>query len=218
MMNQSVGGIFDQMRNRRMNEEQEEVKETEVNEENTNEVPAQDSSDGFEDPIEETISEEDLDEAVKKVVRDGKVVTKKTTTKKKRLTSAQKAALAKARKKAHTGAAEKARAKSNKKRASMGLNDEECIECPECGFEGVTEDFDEEDGVLYCPECGAEISQASEACKKNEGCKSKKNEEIDVAELAVRLDECNGSDYMKKALNEGKYDLVQKYLDIKEGE
>jgi len=42
------------------------------------------------------------------------------------------------------------------------------------------------------------------------------NEEVDVAELAARLDECEGSEYMKHALEKGKYDLVKKYLYLKE--
>lgn len=195
MKNQNVSGIFDQMRERRLNEE------TEVEE--------------YEVEVKE-VSEEELDEAVKTVVRDGKVEKKNVPTHKKRLTAAQKKALAQARKKAHTASANKARAKSMKKRNSMNMEDN--IVCPECGFEGSEDDYDEEDGVLYCPECGAEVEgNADEACKKkNEACK--KNEEVDIVELAVRLDECNGSKYMKRALNEGKFDLVQRYLDIKEGE
>ncbi|AWD93018.1 hypothetical protein HSE3_gp066 [Bacillus phage vB_BceM-HSE3] len=62
-------------------------------------------------------NEENLDEATKKVVRGGKVMTIQVKKKKKkRLSPAQKQALAKARKKANTGAAKKARAKSMKVR------------------------------------------------------------------------------------------------------
>jgi predicted RNA-binding Zn-ribbon protein involved in translation (DUF1610 family) len=159
-----------------------------------------------EDSLEET-NEEELDEAVKKVVKDGKVTTKTVSTVKKRLTSAQKKALAAARKKAHTSSANKSRAKSLKVRAKAGLNDEEAIICPECGFEGVQEDFEEEEGHLYCPECGADVCCTDSSC-----------EEVDVAELAARLEAAGSNSFMVRALNEGKYDLVAKYLEIKEGE
>lgn len=193
-MNKSVDGIFEALRQRQLNEEVEsEESQFSVNEEDEPEVQ---------------IDEEDLDEATKKVVRDGKVVTKKVTTRKKRLTSAQKKALALARKKAHTGSANRARAKSLKVRSKRGLNDEEEIVCEECGFTGTAADFENEEGRLICPECGADCGAADEACHE---------ESVDVAELAVRLDECEASDYMRNALNEGKYDLVQRYLKIKEG-
>ena len=208
-----MDSIFNKMRERRLNEEA----ETEVKDAPVVETPEVEAPEVAETPVVETpeveapaadVSEEEMNEAVKKVVRDGKVETKNVSTHKKRLTSAQKKALAQARKKAHTAGANKARAKSMKKRASMNMED--IIVCPECGFEGDAAEFDEEDGVLFCPECGAEYSAASEGCKKNE--------EVDMVELAVRLDECNASDYMKKALNEGRIELVKKYLDIKEGE
>ena len=60
----------------------------------------------------------DMNEASKKVVRGGKLVTVKVKKgKKKKLTAKQKAALMKARKKSHTGSADKARAKSMKVRS-----------------------------------------------------------------------------------------------------
>lgn len=59
--------------------------------------------------------------AVKKVVRDGKVVTIKKRTKKRRMTPAQKAALKKARKKANNSAARAKRKKSNRLRKSKGI-------------------------------------------------------------------------------------------------
>ena len=59
--------------------------------------------------------------AVKKVVRDGKVVTIKKRTKKRRMTPAQKAALKKARKKANNSAARAKRKKSNRLRKSKGM-------------------------------------------------------------------------------------------------
>lgn len=105
---------------------------------------------------------DDLDEKTVKVVRDGKVTKKNVSTKKRRLTPAQKAALAKARKKAHTPAAAKARAKSNKVRNRAGLNEADLITCPDCNFEGEYEDFEENDGVLICPDCGAEVSANEE--------------------------------------------------------
>ena len=208
MKNQNVNSIFNQMKTRRLNEE---VAETATAVETPAvETPVEVAAETT--PVEvaaETtpeVSEENLDEAVKKVVRDGKVETKNVPTKKKRLSSAQKKALAMARKKAHTAAANKSRAKSMKKRAAMNMED--ILVCPDCGFEGTADEFEEEDGVFFCPECGAEYT----------GSIGDANEDIDIAELAVRLDECNGSEYMKKALNEGKYDLVKKYLTIKEGE
>lgn len=106
---------------------------------------------------------EDLDEKTVKVVREGKVVKKTVKSKKRRLTPAQKAALAKARKKAHTADANKKRAKSNKVRSKKGMNEDDSITCPECGYEGEYDDYDVEDGVLICPECGAEVD---EGCSK----------------------------------------------------
>lgn len=41
-------------------------------------------------------------------------------------------------------------------------------------------------------------------------------EEDDIAELTCRLEECNGSQFMKDALAEGKVDMVKRYLSIKE--
>lgn len=58
-------------------------------------------------------------EAVKKVVRDGKVKWIKKPLRKKRMSPAQKAALKKARKKANTGAAKRARRKSMKIRKKV---------------------------------------------------------------------------------------------------
>lgn len=103
---------------------------------------------------------DDLDEKTVKVVKEGKVVSKKVATRKKKLTAAQKAALAKARKKAHTAGAQKKRAKSNAVRKKKGMNEEESITCPECGFEGEHDDFDVDEGTLLCPECGAEVNES----------------------------------------------------------
>lgn len=60
-------------------------------------------------------------EAVRKVVRNGKIVLKRTTVRKKKLSAAQRAALKKARMKANTGAAKLARKKAMKMRKSRGL-------------------------------------------------------------------------------------------------
>jgi|SaaInl8_200m_RNA_FD_contig_31_461673_length_1535_multi_7_in_0_out_0_2 hypothetical protein len=62
-----------------------------------------------------------VEEAVEKVVRDGKKVVKKIRLKKKKLSSAQRAGLKKARRKAHSGAAKRNRTKSLKKRKSLGI-------------------------------------------------------------------------------------------------
>lgn len=59
--------------------------------------------------------------AVKKVVRNGKIVTIKKRTKKRRMTPAQKAALKKARKKANSSGARAKRKKSNRLRKSKGM-------------------------------------------------------------------------------------------------
>lgn len=60
-------------------------------------------------------------ESVKKVVRDGKIVTIKTNRRKRRMTPAQKAALKKARSKANSSAARAARKKAMRLRKSRGM-------------------------------------------------------------------------------------------------
>lgn len=60
-------------------------------------------------------------DSTQRVVRDGKVVLKKIPLRKKRLSAAQRAALKKARKKAHSAAARRSRAKSMRTRKSRGL-------------------------------------------------------------------------------------------------
>lgn len=109
----------------------------------------------------EMIAEELLGERTITVVRGGKKVKKTVRTVKKRMSPKQKAALAKARRKSHTGAAKKARAKSLKARKTSGLesfseqekeavyyceacdqtyilpNNGETVECPDCGGEAV---------------------------------------------------------------------------------
>jgi len=68
------------------------------------------------------IGEEAIEDLLKTVIRGGQVVKKKIRTVKKRLTSAQRAGLVKARKKAHTGAAKMHRLKSFKKGQMKGLH------------------------------------------------------------------------------------------------
>ena len=60
-------------------------------------------------------------DATQRVVRDGKVVIKRTPTHKRRLSPAQRAALKKAQKKAHSAAARRSRAKAMKLRKSRGM-------------------------------------------------------------------------------------------------
>ncbi|MFW6029678.1 MAG: hypothetical protein ACOCRO_05425 [Halanaerobiales bacterium] len=70
---------------------------------------------------------EEVDEKVKTVVKNGQKVKKKVPTKKKKMSSKQKQALKKAQKKSHTSKANKNRAKSNRKRKSMGLNNSNTV-------------------------------------------------------------------------------------------
>lgn len=150
---------------------------------------------------------ENLEEKVKKVVRDGKITKVKVPAKKKRLSSVQKAALAKARKKAHTSSANKARNKSMAKGRKAGLHEEDVIVCPECDYEGTEEEFEIKDGVYTCPECECEFEIEDEKCK---------NESLtDDAIMAQILEEINAPTYVKNALNEGKYDFVASYIDLK---
>lgn len=167
---------------------------------------------------------EELLEKVVKVVRDGKVVSKKVATKKKRLSSAQKAALSKARKKAHSSAANKQRAKSVKKRAKAGLNEDDVFECTECGYTGGYEDFSvDDDGNLICPECGAEIDESCDnqtvgkpETKKKEN--TKVNEETsDADDMKALLESVNAPKFVFDALNEGKNAFVTGYLNLKMG-
>ncbi|WP_163836767.1 hypothetical protein [Spartinivicinus ruber] len=66
------------------------------------------------------LSQPVMDKAVRRVI-DGKIVLKKIPTRKRRMTAAQKAALKKARRKAHSAAAKRARAKAMKLRSQRGL-------------------------------------------------------------------------------------------------
>ncbi|HHF2924987.1 TPA: hypothetical protein ACPJ0S_003651 [Vibrio alginolyticus] len=61
-------------------------------------------------------------EALKKVIRDGKVTYIKTNRRKRRMSAAQKAALKKARAKAHSSSAKAARKKANRMRDSRGMD------------------------------------------------------------------------------------------------
>lgn len=149
---------------------------------------------------------DELTEATVKVVRNGEVKKiKKKTGIKKRITPAQKAALVKARKKAHTAAAEKSRQKSLKKGKMAGLHEEE-LECPECGYVGEADDFEvNEDGNFVCPECGAIVE-----CDSNESMS-------DVDAMKKMLEEVKAPEFVFEALKEGKKAFVAGYLDVKLG-
>ena len=130
----------------------------------------------------------ELTESMKLVVRAGKVVKRKVKSKKGKMSSKQKSALAKARKKAHSSGANKARAKSMKvrsKKIKEEINEAEDFECPVCDYVGPMDK--NEDGYYVCPECGAELelNEVEEACgdkksekcgSEDEGCKTKKSE------------------------------------------
>lgn len=102
-----------------------------------------------------------LEEAMKMVVKNGKVVKKKIKTRKQKMSAKQKAALKKAQKKSQSAGAKKARAKSMKVRSKKGLNEGENKECPECGYVGTMRQMD--DGVWECPDCHAELEIAEES-------------------------------------------------------
>lgn len=171
---------------------------------------------------------EELVEKVVKVVRDGEVVKKKVRTgAKPRLSAAQKAALAKARKKAHTAGANKKRAKSMKKGAKAGLHEEDEIECSECGYTGEYDDFSlDNDGNLICPDCGAVIHVNESAGTTDEG----KTEETTTpttdtvneneadtakADMKALLESVNAPKFVHDALDEGKEAFVTGYLNLK---
>ena len=138
----------------------------------------------------------DLTEAIKLVVKNGKVVKKKVKNKKAKMSAKQKQALKKAQKASQKSGAKKARAKSMKVRAKKGLDEGfEEFECPKCGYIGDMEEI--EKGVFVCPECGVEL-------------------EIDDLEVDEQVDEA--LEIYKKALdipafilNEGD-DFVKKYI------
>lgn len=168
---------------------------------------------------------EELVEKVVKVVRDGKVVKKKVRTgAKPRLSAAQKAALAKARKKAHTASANKQRAKSMKKGAKAGLHEEDEIECTECGYTGEYDDFSiDKDGNLICPDCGAVITVNESSGTTDEGNKSKTEEgkvdegAVDTSkdDMKALLESVNAPKFVYDALDEGKEAFVTGYLNLK---
>ena len=141
-----------------------------------------------------------LDEAMKLVVKNGKVVKKQIKRKKQKMSAKQKQALKKAQKKAQSSSAKRARAKSMKVRVKKGLNEAEDMECPVCDYVGPMEEI--EDGVYVCPECGEELVVDDEACGKNKKCEAK-NEALELYKNALDIPEF--------ILNEGD-DLVAKYL------
>ena len=141
-----------------------------------------------------------LDEAMKLVVKNGKVVKKQIKRKKQKMSAKQKQALKKAQKKAQSAGAKRARAKSMKVRVKKGLNEAEDMECPVCDYVGPMEEI--EDGIYVCPECGEELVVNDEACGKNKKCEAK-NEALELYKNALDIPEF--------ILNEGD-DLVAKYL------
>lgn len=143
--------------------------------------------------------EDDISEKKVKVVKGGKVVTKTVKSVKKRLTPAQKQALAKARKKAHTASANKARNKSMKvhnKRLGEGLD----MTCPYCGYVGDEQEFIGEDGTRICPECAEVIEGVNESYIISK-------EEVDfiIESVSTPL-------YVKQAFRDGRVDIVNRYL------
>ena len=118
----------------------------------------------------------ELTEAMKLVVRAGKIVKKRVKSKKARLSSKQKAALAKARKKAHSTGANKARAKSMKVRSKRIHESDEDFECPVCDYIGPMDQDD--DGYYVCPECGSEL----ELTEVDETVEESKKEDTKVEE------------------------------------
>ena len=133
-----------------------------------------------------------LEEAMKLVVKNGKVVKKKVKRKKQKMSAKQKAALKKAQKASQKGSAKKARAKSMKVRAKKGLNEGENKECPECGYIGTMTEVD--DGVFECPDCHVELEIAEEAIKESvdEVLESYKNA-LDIPEFVLN----EGNDFVK---------------------
>ena len=147
-----------------------------------------------------------LDEAMKMVVKNGKVVKKQIKRKKQKMSAKQKQALKKAQKKAQSSSAKKARAKSMKVRVKKGLNEAEDMACPVCDYVGPMEEV--EDGVFVCPECGEELVVDNEACKKK--CESIEEPQESQVNESLELYK-NALDIPEFILNEGD-DLVKKYL------
>ena len=145
-----------------------------------------------------------LDEKIKLVVRDGKVIKKEVKKKKnKKLSSAQRQALAKARKKAHTSSANKNRAKSLKKRSRINDSNEDYLVCPECGYEGLESEF--LDGDEYkCPDCGVDLELENESKSKSNNAKNES--------LAIILETLNVPSDITEAFNNNDMNKVEKYL------
>lgn len=160
---------------------------------------------------------ENLEERVVKVVRDGEVVRKNVPSKKRRMSSAQKAALAKARKKAHTSSANKKRNKSTAKGRKAGLHEEDYLVCPECGYEGEADDFSEDNkGNIICPECGATVCNEENGDKGKGKKAGKMNEGADGKDdLKSLLEGIEAPKFVFDALDEGKTDFVTGYINLK---
>ena len=88
--------------------------ETELDDGEPVDEPEDEDDESLEEDEEDDDQDEKIEEKTVKVVRDKAVVKKTIPTRKKRLSSAQKMALVKARKKAHTSQANKKRNKSVK--------------------------------------------------------------------------------------------------------
>lgn len=152
----------------------------------------------------------ECNEAYKMVVRNGKVKKVRVQNKKRKMTSKQKSALAKARRKAHSGSAQKARAKSMKVRHAKKVEGE-TFECPECGYIGDMK-FDKKEDAYVCPDCGAFLDiddEANKAKENNKGEKPAKNEglsdEVQVYVDALEINEsivAQGEDAVRDFLNE----------------
>lgn len=193
-------GENDKLPEKKAKKKVKESDEDDTDDENTSE------SDELDEEDEE--SEDKIEEKQVKVVRDGKVVTRKVKTVKTKLTSKQKQALAKARKKAHTAGANKARKKSmaiHKKR--LGEGEENC-QCPYCGYEAPVNEFTQADGQLMCPDCTEIFTREDNTVSESRDY----SKIISKEELNYILESKDTPNYIKEAYKEGRHDVVKRYL------
>nr|DAY17853.1 MAG TPA: Transcription elongation factor Elf1 like [Caudoviricetes sp.] len=185
------------------------VKESdEEDDTDSDELDEEDDTDSDELDEEDEDTEDKIEEKQVKVVRDGKVVTRKVKTVKTKLTSKQKQALAKARKKAHTAGANKARKKSmaiHKKR--LGEGEENC-QCPYCGYEAPVNEFTQADGQLMCPDCTEIFTREDNTVSESRDY----SKIISKEELNYILESKDTPNYIKEAYKEGRHDVVKRYL------
>ena len=154
---------------------------------------------------------DDLFEAKFKVVHGQKKAKKVGFHKKRKLTPKQKAALAKARRKSHSASAENSRKKSMK--LSRKLNDEAEYECPECGYEGSSAEFESEDG-LVCPECGAFlVLESSNEAADTIVADDPKVDTLTESEYKGILESIGAPDIMFKLLAKGSTSVIDKYIE-----